>query len=67
MRKPKFLELKDNKGLVRKLTFEHSLNLLRFEKSKGFNNFEIVSENYQFINNDIVRITDNSKDQETPE
>jgi hypothetical protein len=67
MRKPKFLELKDKKGFVRKLTFEHSLNLLRFEKSKGFNNFEIVSENYQFINNDIVRITDNSKDQETPE
>jgi hypothetical protein len=62
MRKPKFIKLKDKKGLVRKLTFEHSLNLLRFEKSKGFNNFEIVSENYQFINNDIVRITDNTKD-----
>ena len=62
MRKPKFIKLKDKKGLVRKLTFEHSLNLLRFEKSKGFKNFEIVSENYQFINNDIVRITDNTKD-----
>lgn len=67
MGRPKFMELKDNKGNVRKLTFEHSLRLLKFQQEHDLNIFEIVSEKYQFVNNAIVRITNNTKNQETPE
>jgi len=67
MGRPKFIELKDKQGTVRKLTFEHSLRLLIFQQEHDLNIFEIVSEKYQFVNNAIVRITNTSKDQETPE
>jgi len=57
-----------NIGLDAVLSFAHALALLREEKAQGVKNWSISSsENYEFVNNEIIRIKSNKKDKGTPE
>ena len=55
-------------GVNAVLSFAHALALLREEKAQGVKNWLIDSnENYEFVNNEIIRIKSIKKDKGTPE
>ncbi len=58
---PKNIELSNNEGVLTVLAFGHALNLLRLQSSQGREDWTILSDKYEFLNNEIVRVKSNKQ------
>lgn len=66
-KKPKNLKLINKVGVCAELSFAHALAVLREEHDQGRDDWKIDPvEQYQFTNNEIIRVKSNKKDKKTP-
>ena len=52
----KKIKLGTSSGVVRDFDFQHALALLRLEKKQGKISWQIKTEGYQFLDDEIVKI-----------
>tara|TARA_B110000444_G_C18226271_1_gene316675 strand:- start:167 stop:361 length:195 start_codon:yes stop_codon:yes gene_type:complete len=56
---PKHIQLTTKQGATAFFVFSHALRLLRLQSSQGREDWTILSDKYEFLNNEIVRIKSN--------
>jgi hypothetical protein len=56
---PKYIQLSNKQSADIKLDFSHALHLLRLQSSQGREDWTILSDKYEFLNNEIVRTKSN--------
>lgn len=54
------ITLETSNGVSRDFDFQHALEILRLEKSKGKSNWKIQTNGYEFLEDEIIKRRDKS-------